>query len=81
MAADGLQAGCAPVHTYLCMWFSNLGAFRVITTIEENAGRSPPPPFISSQNQSLAFFRNGFGDVLAGIPPPHAGFFSRFYLH
>ena len=80
MAADGL--GLAAMLFYIFVYVvSNLGAFAVITTIEENAGKLNMDDYngLHKTNPWLSFAMTLAMFSLAGIPP-FAGFFSKILI-
>lgn len=80
MAADGL--GLASMMFYIFVYVvSNLGAFAVITTIEENSGKLSMDDYngLHKTNPWLSFAMTLAMFSLAGIPP-FAGFFSKILI-
>ncbi len=80
MAADGL--GLASMMFYIFVYVvSNLGAFAVISTIEENAGKISMDDYngLHKTNPWLSFAMTLAMFSLAGIPP-FAGFFSKILI-
>lgn len=80
IAADGL--GLAGMMFYIFVYVvSNLGAFAVITTIEENAGKINMDEYngLHKTNPWLSFAMTLAMFSLAGIPP-FAGFFSKILI-
>lgn len=80
MAADGL--GLASMLFYIFVYVvSNLGAFAVINSIEENSGKINMDDYngLHKTNPWLSFAMTLAMFSLAGIPP-FAGFFSKFLI-
>ncbi len=80
MAADGL--GLASMMFYIFVYIvSNLGAFAVINTIEENSGKINMDDYngLHKTNPWLSFAMTLAMFSLAGIPP-FAGFFSKILI-
>lgn len=80
MAADGL--GLASMMFYIFVYIvSNLGAFAVITTIEDNTGKLSMDDYngLHKTNPWLSFAMTLAMFSLAGIPP-FAGFFSKILI-
>ncbi|MDE5674216.1 MAG: NADH-quinone oxidoreductase subunit N [Muribaculaceae bacterium] len=80
MAADGL--GLAGMMFYIFVYVvSNLGAFAVISTIEENTGKLDMDDYngLHKTNPWLSFAMTLAMFSLAGIPP-FAGFFSKILI-
>ena len=80
IAADGL--GLASMMFYIFVYVvSNLGAFAVISTIEENAGKISMDDYngLHKTNPWLSFAMTLAMFSLAGIPP-FAGFFSKILI-
>lgn len=80
MAADGL--GLASMLFYIFVYVvSNLGAFAVINSIEENSGKMNMDDYngLHKTNPWLSFAMTLAMFSLAGIPP-FAGFFSKFLI-
>ncbi len=80
MAADGL--GLASMMFYIFVYIvSNLGAFAVITTIEDNTGKLSMDDYngLHKSNPWLSFAMTLAMFSLAGIPP-FAGFFSKILI-
>lgn len=80
MAADGL--GLASMMFYIFVYVvSNLGAFAVINTIEENTGKLSMDDYngLHKTNPWLSFAMTLAMFSLAGIPP-FAGFFSKILI-
>lgn len=80
MAADGL--GLASMMFYIFVYVvSNLGAFAVINTIEENSGKISMDDYngLHKTNPWLSFAMTLAMFSLAGIPP-FAGFFSKILI-
>lgn len=80
MAADGL--GLASMMFYIFVYVvSNLGAFAVISTIEDNAGKVNMDDYngLHKTNPWLSFAMTLAMFSLAGIPP-FAGFFSKILI-
>lgn len=80
MAADGL--GLASMMFYIFVYIvSNLGAFAVINTIEENTGKISMDDYngLHKTNPWLSFAMTLAMFSLAGIPP-FAGFFSKILI-
>lgn len=79
---DGTAQGMTALVFYLLVYMvSNLGAFAVITTIEENSGKINISDYdgLYQTNPKLAFLMTLCLFSLAGIPP-FAGFFSKFFV-
>ena len=71
----------ALVFYLLVYMVSNLGAFAVMTTVEENSGKINISDYdgLYQSNPKLAFLMTLCLFSLAGIPP-FAGFFSKFFV-
>ncbi len=79
---DGTAQGMTALVFYLLVYMvSNLGAFAVMTTVEENSGKIGIPDYngLYQTNPKLAFAMTLCLFSLAGIPP-FAGFFSKFFI-
>ena len=79
---DGTAQGMTSLVFYLLVYMvSNLGAFAVMTTIEENSGKINISDYdgLYQSNPKLAFLMTLCLFSLAGIPP-FAGFFSKFFV-
>ncbi len=79
---DGTAQGMTSLVFYLLVYMvANLGAFAVITTIEENSGKINISDYngLYSTNPKLSFLMTLCLFSLAGIPP-FAGFFSKFFI-
>lgn len=79
---DGTSQGMTALVFYLLVYMaSNLGAFAVITSIEENSGKIHISSYngLYQTNPKLAFLMTLCLFSLAGIPP-FAGFFSKFFV-
>lgn len=75
------QGMTALVYYLLVYMVSNLGAFAVMTTVEENSGKINISDYngLYQTNPKLAFLMTLCLFSLAGIPP-FAGFFSKFFV-
>ncbi|MDD6129731.1 MAG: NADH-quinone oxidoreductase subunit N [Prevotellaceae bacterium] len=79
---DGTAQGMTSLVFYLLVYMvSNLGAFAVMTTVEENSGKINISDYdgLYQSNPKLAFLMTLCLFSLAGIPP-FAGFFSKFFV-
>ena len=79
---DGTAQGMTALVFYLLVYMvSNLGAFAVMTSIEENSGKINISDYdgLYQTNPKLAFLMTFCLFSLAGIPP-FAGFFSKFFV-
>ncbi|MGM9693663.1 MAG: NADH-quinone oxidoreductase subunit N [Alloprevotella sp.] len=79
---DGTAQGMTALVFYLLVYMvSNLGAFAVMTSVEENSGKILISDYdgLYSTNPKLAFLMTLCLFSLAGIPP-FAGFFSKFFV-
>lgn len=79
---DGTAQGMTALVFYLFVYMvSNLGAFAVMTTVEENSGKINISDYngLYQTNPKLAFLMTLCLFSLAGIPP-FAGFFSKFFV-
>jgi len=79
---DGTAQGMTALVFYLLVYMvSNLGAFAVMTTVEENTGKIQISDYdgLYQTNPKLAFLMTLCLFSLAGIPP-FAGFFSKFFV-
>lgn len=79
---DVTAQGMTALVFYLLVYMvSNLGAFAVITTVEENSGKINISDYdgLYRTNPKLAFLMTLCLFSLAGIPP-FAGFFSKFFI-
>lgn len=79
---DGTAQGMTALVFYLLVYMvSNLGAFAVMTSIEENTGKINISDYngLYQSNPKLAFLMTLCLFSLAGIPP-FAGFFSKFFV-
>lgn len=79
---DGTAQGMTALVFYLLVYMvSNLGAFAVMTSIEENSGKINISDYdgLYQTNPKLAFLMTLCLFSLAGIPP-FAGFFSKFFV-
>lgn len=79
---DGTAQGMTALVFYLLVYMvSNLGAFAVMTTVEENTGKINISDYdgLYKTNPKLAFLMTLCLFSLAGIPP-FAGFFSKFFV-
>lgn len=79
---DGTAQGMTALVFYLLVYMvSNLGAFAVMTTVEENTGKINISDYdgLYQSNPKLAFLMTLCLFSLAGIPP-FAGFFSKFFV-
>ncbi len=79
---DGTAQGMTALVFYLLVYMvSNLGAFAVMTTVEENSGKINISDYngLYQTNPKLAFIMTLCLFSLAGIPP-FAGFFSKFFV-
>ena len=79
---DGTAQGMTALVFYLLVYMvSNLGAFAVMTTVEENSGKINISDYdgLYQSNPKLAFLMTLCLFSLAGIPP-FAGFFSKFFV-
>ena len=79
---DGTAQGMSALVFYLLVYMvSNLGAFAVMTTVENNSGKINISDYdgLYQTNPKLAFLMTLCLFSLAGIPP-FAGFFSKFFV-
>lgn len=79
---DGTAQGMTALVFYLLVYMvSNLGAFAVITVIEQQSGKIDIADYngLYQTNPKLAFLMTLCLFSLAGIPP-FAGFFSKFFV-
>lgn len=79
---DGTAQGMTALVFYLLVYMvSNLGAFAIMTTIEENSRKINISDYdgLYQSNPKLAFLMTLCLFSLAGIPP-FAGFFSKFFV-
>ncbi len=79
---DGTAQGMTSLVFYLLVYMvSNLGAFAVMTSVEENSGKINISDYdgLYQSNPKLAFLMTLCLFSLAGIPP-FAGFFSKFFV-
>lgn len=79
---DGTAQGMTALVFYLLVYLAaNLGAFAVLTTVEENTGKVGMDDYngLYQTNPRLAFLMTLCLFSLAGIPP-FAGFFSKFFI-
>ena len=79
---DGTAQGMTALVFYLLVYMvSNLGAFAVMTSVEENSGKILISDYdgLYATNPKLAFLMTLCLFSLAGIPP-FAGFFSKFFV-
>lgn len=79
---DGTPQGMTALVFYLLVYMvSNLGAFAVMTSIEENSGKINISDYngLYQTNPKLSFLMTLCLFSLAGIPP-FAGFFSKFFV-
>ena len=79
---DGTAQGMTALVFYLLVYMvSNLGAFVVLTVVEENSGKIGMDDYngLYQSNPKLAFLMTLCLFSLAGIPP-FAGFFSKFFV-
>ena len=79
---DGTAQGMTSLVYYLLVYLvANLGAFAVITVVEENSGKINISDYngLYQTNPKLAFLMTLCLFSLAGIPP-FAGFFSKFFI-
>lgn len=79
---DGTAQGMTALVFYLLVYMvSNLGAFVVMTSVEENTGKINISDYdgLYQTNPKLAFLMTLCLFSLAGIPP-FAGFFSKFFV-
>lgn len=79
---DGTAQGMTSLVFYLLVYMAaNLGAFVVMTTIEQNSGKIGIDDYdgLYQTNPKLAFLMTLCLFSLAGIPP-FAGFFSKFFV-
>ncbi len=78
----GTAQGMTALVFYLVVYMvANLGAFAVLTSIEENSGKIDIDDYdgLYQTNPKLAFLMTLCLFSLAGIPP-FAGFFSKFFV-
>lgn len=79
---DGTAQGMTALVFYLLVYMvSNLGAFAVLTVVEEKSGKIGMDDYngLYQTNPKLAFLMTLCLFSLAGIPP-FAGFFSKFFV-
>ncbi len=79
---DGTAQGMTALVFYLLVYMvSNLGAFAVMTSVEEHSGKMLISDYngLYTTNPKLAFLMTLCLFSLAGIPP-FAGFFSKFFV-
>ena len=79
---DGTAQGMTALVFYLLVYMvSNLGAFVVLTVVEQNSGKIGMDDYngLYQTNPKLAFLMTLCLFSLAGIPP-FAGFFSKFFV-
>ena len=79
---DGTAQGMSALVFYLLVYMvSNLGAFAVMTSVEEGSGKVNISDYngLYRTNPKLAFLMTLCLFSLAGIPP-FAGFFSKFFM-
>ena len=79
---DGTAQGMTSLVFYLLVYMvANLGAFAVLTVVEENTGGITMDSYngLYKSNPKLAFLMTLCLFSLAGIPP-FAGFFSKFFI-
>jgi NADH-quinone oxidoreductase subunit N len=79
---DGSAQGMTALVFYLFVYMAaNLGAFAVMSSIEENSGKIRISDYngLYQTNPKLAFLMTLCLFSLAGIPP-FAGFFSKFFI-
>ena len=79
---DGTAQGMTALVFYLLVYMvSNLGAFAVLTVIEQKSGKIGMDDYngLYQTNPKLAFLMTLCLFSLAGIPP-FAGFFSKFFV-
>ena len=79
---DGSAQGMTSLVFYLFVYMAaNLGAFAVMSSIEENSGKLNISDYngLYKTNPKLAFLMTLCLFSLAGIPP-FAGFFSKFFI-
>ena len=79
---DGTAQGMTSLVFYLLVYMvSTLGAFAVMTSVEENSGKINISDYdgLYQSNPKLAFLMTLCLFSLAGIPP-FAGFFSKFFV-
>lgn len=79
---DGTAQGMTALVFYLLVYMvSNLGAFAVITVVEQQSGKIGIDDYngLYQTNPKLAFLMTLCLFSLAGIPP-FAGFFSKFFV-
>lgn len=79
---EGTAQGMTALVFYLLVYMvSNLGAFAVMTSVEENSGKILISDYdgLYTTNPKLAFLMTLCLFSLAGIPP-FAGFFSKFFV-
>lgn len=79
---DGSAEGMTALVFYLLVYMAaNLGAFAVMTSIEDNSGKIQISDYkgLYKTNPKLAFLMTLCLFSLAGIPP-FAGFFSKFFI-
>ena len=81
-AMDGTAQGMTALVFYLAVYMvANLGAFAVLTAVEQNSGKIGMDDYngLYQTNPKLAFLMTLCLFSLAGIPP-FAGFFSKFFV-
>jgi NADH-quinone oxidoreductase subunit N len=79
---DGTAQGMTALVFYLAVYMvANLGAFAVLTSVEQNSGKIGMDDYngLYQTNPKLAFLMTLCLFSLAGIPP-FAGFFSKFFV-
>ena len=79
---DGTAQGMTALVFYLLVYMvANLGAFAVLTVVEQNTGKIGMDDYngLYQTNPKLAFLMTLCLFSLAGIPP-FAGFFSKFFI-
>ncbi len=79
---DGTAQGMTALVFYLLVYMvANLGAFAVISVVEQNSGKLGIDDYdgLYQTNPKLAFLMTLCLFSLAGIPP-FAGFFSKFFI-
>lgn len=79
---DGTAQGMTALVFYLAVYMvANLGAFAVLTAVEQNSGKIGMDDYngLYQTNPKLAFLMTLCLFSLAGIPP-FAGFFSKFFV-
>lgn len=79
---DGTAQGMTALVFYLLVYMAaNLGAFAIMTVVEQNSGKIGMDDYngLYQTNPRLAFLMTLCLFSLAGIPP-FAGFFSKFFI-